>query len=87
MFIFIEYIQFRIKFQMSTTHDCFHYIGQIPGMMPPPLPTLTARKSMKIKFLANKVYHNFSQDIQRLQICKIPKLRMGTLMTLIEHVI
>ena len=42
---------------------------------------------MKIKFLANKVYHNFSQDIQRLQICKIPKLRMGTLMTLIEHVI
>ena len=41
--------------------------------------TLTAKKSMKMKFSADKIYYNFFRRIQRLQICKIPTDVIGTL--------
>ena len=44
---------------------------------------LTTKKSMKTKCLTmfdrQDILHFFLRIIQRLQICKIPKLRIGTL--------
>ena len=33
---------------------------------------------MKTKFSADKIYYNFSQEYLKLQICKIPKVQLGT---------
>lgn len=37
------------------------------------------KKPTNINFLVDEIYYNFSQDNERLQICKIRKRRMGTL--------
>ena len=52
--------------------------GQIPGLTSLPS-TLTAKKSMKIKVLADRYITIFFGRIQRLQICKIPTDVTGTL--------
>ena len=52
---------------------------QIPGLTSLPS-TSTAKKSMKMKFSADKIYYLFfPMGIQRLQICKIPTDVIGTL--------
>ena len=79
----IVLIRFRIKwyiFSLPIT-ACFHYDTDSCIDVSS---TITAKKSRKITFSADKIHYNF---IQRLQICKIPKGRNGTIQNSKKHLL
>ena len=61
-FIFIDFFAAKVDGSDVNAGICkeFSY-RQIPGLTSLPS-TLTAKKSMKMKFLANKIYYNFFQE-------------------------
>ena len=81
-FIFIDFLLLKLT-NMTSNQEYVNMktSAQIPGLTSLPL-TLTAKKSSKIKFSADftRYITIFLMSIQRFQICKTPKPRIGTLM-------